>query len=765
LIAIFWATWPIAATAYVLTGGSWPDNDNDGRFEISYSYSNLFVNSPNPHNGVPPGAPLGGALTNEDLRQAILEALNLWASVSPLDFREVVDSGPPIDQHRHTDIDGDGNDDDKHDNYLIGNFPRIRIGHHPIDMAYGTLAHGFFPPDINLPPFWPVNDGLTGDVHFDTAETWNLSGGSAQRDFLEVALHEIGHALGLKHEIDTDDMGPDVQETAIMNPNYADIFDGLGTSRLYPDDVQGIRRIYGSGTGTVRSLGLENSRVWATARNGHWHDPDRWSGAPPTSSELARFNQYTDGNESDYTVVIDRYTASDGLQVDRGTVTIDMQSRRYDINGIVVLGGDWNQNGFPDTTDPAYLSLNDGEVYAASDVQMHARSVFNVEESIVRVAGSIEDDGGRVEVRRGSLYVADEVTVQAEDRYDAALEIGGSGHVSALVVTAKHGGTIEVNGGSMSVQHDLGFGLATNGANPYGSLSLSNGGRIDVARHARISVDLIFEIGEVSPLLNVAGQMILENGVGGRSSLTAHFDPAFTPMVNDSFNLFDFGDVAGTFKFVNLPQLPSGLRWDQSRLYINGTLSIALQGDFNLDGTVDAADYVVWRNLSGQAGAGLVADGNGDGMVDGDDYQLWKSHFGQTAGSGAALPSAEPLSAGVPEPNAAVLLAICVVSVSCFIRTLPLRGRRDKDCRTGIPLIDIDADGGLLLCRCAALFFRFLPVVSHSSPRPCCSPHICRRLWRQAWGAIVLTANPKTVHGNGDRHNPVRHSICASSNK
>jgi hypothetical protein len=66
----------------------------------------------------------------------------------------------------------------------------------------------------------------------------------------------------------------------------------------------------------------------------------------------------------------------------------------------------------------------------------------------------------------------------------------------------------------------------------------------------------------------------------------------------------------------------------------------ALSGDFNSDGKVDAADYVVWRKSNGSQSG----------------YNTWRSHFGQSAGSGAALPSVAPLSAAVPEPATLVLL-------------------------------------------------------------------------------------------------------------
>jgi hypothetical protein len=69
-------------------------------------------------------------------------------------------------------------------------------------------------------------------------------------------------------------------------------------------------------------------------------------------------------------------------------------------------------------------------------------------------------------------------------------------------------------------------------------------------------------------------------------------------------------------------------------------------GDFNFDGTVDAGDYVVWRN------------GRGKFYTD-SHYDIWRANFGTSlaAGSGSALPSAEPLSAGVPEPASITFLA------------------------------------------------------------------------------------------------------------
>lgn len=47
------------------------------------------------------------------------------------------------------------------------------------------------------------------------------------------------------------------------------------------------------------------------------------------------------------------------------------------------------------------------------------------------------------------------------------------------------------------------------------------------------------------------------------------------PSEKSYFALLDWGGSAfGTFGAVNLPSVDSGLSWDDSKLYINGTLSV-----------------------------------------------------------------------------------------------------------------------------------------------------------------------------------------------
>jgi Dockerin type I domain len=68
-----------------------------------------------------------------------------------------------------------------------------------------------------------------------------------------------------------------------------------------------------------------------------------------------------------------------------------------------------------------------------------------------------------------------------------------------------------------------------------------------------------------------------------------------------------------------------------------------LPGDYNENGTVDAADSVIWRKMLGATVTPYSgADGNGDGLVSDLDYQVWRSHFGATIASSSLNPPPAP---------------------------------------------------------------------------------------------------------------------------
>jgi dockerin type I repeat protein len=91
-------------------------------------------------------------------------------------------------------------------------------------------------------------------------------------------------------------------------------------------------------------------------------------------------------------------------------------------------------------------------------------------------------------------------------------------------------------------------------------------------------------------------------------------------------------------------------------------------GDYNHNGVVDAADYVLWRNTLGQSAspAGSGADGNGNGTIDADDYSFWRSKFGSVApGSGSGN---ELINTEVPEPAMNTLLLFGLVLSLLLVR-------------------------------------------------------------------------------------------------
>ena len=97
---------------------------------------------------------------------------------------------------------------------------RFESGEHgdgdAFDKSGGTLAHAFF----------PQQGRASGDIHFDDDEFWTL-GSFSGINLTQVAVHEIGHSLGLEH---TNVRG------AIMFPSYEGYRPDLD---LAEDDIRG----------------------------------------------------------------------------------------------------------------------------------------------------------------------------------------------------------------------------------------------------------------------------------------------------------------------------------------------------------------------------------------------------------------------------------------------------------------------------------------------------------------------------------------------
>lgn len=142
--------------------------------------------------------------------------------------------------------------------------------------------------------------------------------------------------------------------------------------------------------------------------------------------------------------------------------------------------------------------------------------------------------------------------------------------------------------------------------------------------------------------------------VGGGASLSGELEVrlpeevALTAGIGDVFPLIEAGSLAGSFTGYDLPTL-SGGRW-LTPIQDSGLLSLevvgALPADFNLDGTVDAADYSMLR------------DGMGS-IYDESDRLAWRAYYGTTLGAPATA---------VPEPATAVAALLGVLGAVGFRR-------------------------------------------------------------------------------------------------
>jgi hypothetical protein len=294
-------------------------------------------------------------------------------------------------------------------------------------------------------------------------------------------------------------------------------------------------------------------------------------------------------------------------------------------------------------------------------------------DSIGQHAGTIRlasgpSDNATLSITGGWLKVEDEafgpgngeVVIGANATATAALNLSG-GKLTAKTLTKGAGGSFNFTGGVLSAE-TVNFDLVNNG----GTLAPGNspGNTTINGNFTTSSGDLEIELASAMSFDTVA----VSGAVTLGGELTTKLLDGFVPDNDDVFTVMTGASMNGTFANLSGGRVDIDGADGSFLVTVNSTQVIlsnfliappVLAGDFNDDGVVDAADYVVWRrNLLDNTP--LANETASLGVVDQADFDAWRANFGATAGSGSGT------AEFVPEPAALLLLGMGLISLDAF---------------------------------------------------------------------------------------------------
>jgi fibronectin-binding autotransporter adhesin len=394
------------------------------------------------------------------------------------------------------------------------------------------------------------------------------------------------------------------------------------------------------------------------------------------------------------------FTNAGLLDVESGTLNITLGSAN---SGEILLGGGLATLGGAGAITNTGLIRGEGKISktinnnAGGQIRAEPGKSLTLTGSGNTNSGQINLYGGLLEITQnltnnaggfisgnGTLIVGNGLTNNGTMNFSGSANVVGNttNSVGAKIISSGGGpttffddvtnqGEIRTTAGSFTVF----FGSASGSGSYTGTGTVNFEGDLKPGNspaHVNFAGDVLFgsaakfmvEIGGVAPgsqydQIQASGKITLD-GV-----LNVSLINGFSPSSGNTFDILDWGSVAGTFSSLQLPTLSGGLQWNSSQLYITGVLSVSLPGDYNQNGKVDAADYVLWRKSPGTYG------GNPAG------YNAWRANFGQPPGSGSG--TVGTASAAVPEPTASVLLISMVASLSFLRRKATLPSQKVVD--------------------------------------------------------------------------------------
>ncbi|MCC7475905.1 MAG: autotransporter-associated beta strand repeat-containing protein [Pirellulales bacterium] len=269
------------------------------------------------------------------------------------------------------------------------------------------------------------------------------------------------------------------------------------------------------------------------------------------------------------------------------------------------------------------------------------------------------------------------VVLTGNNNYAGTTTIGGGGGLASGVTAANDRITLQVNGthtggGDYTVAEKATLG----GTGSIGSSILvntggtlapgANVGTLTIAA-ATLSADAILRIEYDNSLAPKVDQLIVSGALDITNAIVDFDNLGVGNLTGAShvFATYAAGLLTGTFSPTGILDLPTGYAIDYNYLGANqialvSTGPVGLPGDFNDDGFVDSADYVIWRKNEGTSNP-LPNDNGIGGVVGTAHYDLWRGNFGNPPGVGSGMGT----SAAVPEPTAMALLALTLSAFVC----------------------------------------------------------------------------------------------------
>ena len=328
--------------------------------------------------------------------------------------------------------------------------------------------------------------------------------------------------------------------------------------------------------------------------------------------------------------------------------------------------GHWIGNRVPDAQDDVFLRHGGSIVSLVSPSEAGNLTVDGVTtlktlNQTLTVAGHTRLDAG------AHLVVGDDANPAAVGSgvgvgvgvTTGTLELGVGGQALTLA-----GGTLAVTAGPVTLGADdslIGMGTIDASVSSSGSLSPGLPGLGANDGSVTISGDLTILDGQVTidvgpnghDQFSVLGQLTL----GGL--LDVQLAEGFTPRLGQVFNFFTAGGIVDGFAF-------EAFQGDLFRL-ANGTTALVpvvdpdlgvvslvttVVGDINGDKVVGFADFEIIESNFDSAGGWFDGDLSGDGLVNFLDFTLLQSHYGQSV-SGARQQVSPRGNLLIPEPGSA----------------------------------------------------------------------------------------------------------------